>query len=132
MNIIKKSIAAGAFAAAAIGLSACGQQVSDATVGSQNLATAAEQFEIPRHIVGVNGITDKYLFEMTGYCSITDQATQLEVVCKDADGSLKKTILGKSDNTTYVVRDLAPTQVSTKNIRVIFKPEALIPDITRP
>ncbi|QFG10429.1 site-specific recombination directionality factor RDF [Mycobacterium phage Anthony] len=127
-----KKIVATAIAAAALalGLSACTE--TDANIGSRNLATASEQFEVPRHIVGINGITDKYLFEMTGYCSISDQATQLEAICKDEDGSLRKTILGKSDNTTYVVRDLDSSKVSTKHIRVIFKPETLIPDFDRP
>jgi len=127
---MKKLIAASVLAAGlALGLTACGE--TDATVGSRNLATAAEQFRIPRHIAGINGITNEMLFEMVGYCSIEDQGQQLEAVCKDENGALRKTIMGKSDNTTYVVRDLEPSQVSVKHILHVFKPETLIPNFTR-
>jgi hypothetical protein len=113
----------------------CGQ--SNADVASHNLSVAAEQFEIPRHIVGINGITDKYLFEVEGYCSVetTDSGLQgaLEVTCrvKDKDGkyAYKKTFLGLSDNVSYVVEQLAPASVSTSRYRVIFKPSTLIPNI---
>jgi hypothetical protein len=117
------------------GATACGQ--SDADVAAHNLSVAAEQFEIPRHIVGINGITDKYLFEVIGYCSVetTDSGLSgaLEVTCrvKDKDGhfGFKKTFLGLSDNVSYVVEQLAPAQVSTSRYRVIFKPSTLIPNI---
>jgi hypothetical protein len=122
---------------AAFVLSACGP--TDADVASKNLSTAAEQFEIPRHIVGINGITDKYLFEVEGYCSVetTDSGLggALEVTCKvvqDGKTAYKKIFLGLSDNVSFVVEQLQPTQVSTTRYRVIFKPEALIPNFDRP
>lgn len=113
---------------------------SDADVASENLSKAAEQFEIPRHIVGVNGITDKYLFEVVGYCSVetgdSGLSGSLEVTCKvkDKNGRVgyKKTFLGLSDNVSYVVEQLEPARVSTTRYRVIFKPEALIPNFDRP
>lgn len=118
---------------------ACGP--SDADVAAHNLSVAAEQFEVPRHIVGINGITDKYLFEVVGYCSVetTDSglAGALEVTCKTTDATghhakFKKVFLGLSDNVTFVVEQLEPIQVSTSRYRVIFKPEALIPNFDRP
>jgi hypothetical protein len=120
-------------------MTACGP--SDADVAAHNLSVAAEQFEIPRHIVGINGITDKYLFEVVGYCSVetTDSGLggALEVTCRVVDPKTKKigykkTFLGLSDNVSYVVEQLAPAQVSTSRYRVIFKPEALIPNFDRP
>lgn len=113
---------------------------SDADVASKNLSKAAEQFEIPRHIVGINGITDKYLFEVVGYCSVetTDSGLggALEVTCKIKDkngkSAYKKTFLGLSDNVSFVVEQLEPAYVSTSRYRVIFKPEALIPNFDRP
>lgn len=112
---------------------------SDADVASENLSKAAEQFEIPRHIVGINGITDKYLFEIVGYCSVETKDSglggALEVTCKVVQrGKIgyKKTFLGLSDNVTFVVEQLEPTSVSTSRYRVIFKPEALIPNFDRP
>jgi hypothetical protein len=120
-------------------ISGCGP--SDADVAAHNLSVAAEQFEIPRHIVGINGITDKYLFEVVGYCSVetTDSglAGALEVTCRVVDAKTgkvgyKKTFLGLSDNVSFVVEQLEPVQVSTSRYRVIFKPEALIPNFDRP
>ena len=117
----------------------CGR--SDADVAARNLSKAAEQFEIPRHIVGINAITDKYLFEVLGYCSVetTDSGLggALEVTCRVVDEKTKKvgykkTFLGLSDNVSFVVEQLEPASVSTTRYRVIFKPEVLIPNFDRP
>lgn len=113
---------------------------SDADVAAHNLSVAAEQFEIPRHIVGINGITDKYLFEIVGYCSVETAESglggALSVTCREVgkNGKMgyKKTFLGLSDNVSFVVQQLEPAQVSTSRYRVIFKPEALIPNFDRP
>lgn len=114
---------------------------SDADVAARNLSKAAEQFEIPRHIVGINAITDKYLFEVLGYCSVetTDSGLggALEVTCRVVDEKtkkvgFKKTFLGLSDNVSFVVEQLEAAEVSTTRYRVIFKPETLIPNFDRP
>lgn len=131
-------LAALAVVVAVVITAGCGP--SDADVASKNLSTAAEQFEIPRHIVGINGITDKYLFEIVGYCSVetTNSALggALEVTCrivgKNGKVGYKKTFLGLSDNVSFVVEQLEAVQVSTSRYRVIFKPEALIPNFDRP
>lgn len=108
--------------------SAC---ATDADVASQNLSKAADQFEIVRRIVFINGITDKYLLSVEGRCSIKDENRQLEVVCK-TDGTYKKHFLGLSDNVTYVAEQLEGANVSTNHYRVIFKPETIVPDVDRP
>lgn len=109
---------------------------SDADVASENLSKAAEQFEVPRKIVGINGITDKYLWEVDGYCSVetSDSALggSLEVTCKLGPHQFKKLYFGLSDNVTYVVQQTDPIDVSTTHYRVIFKPEAIVPDFDRP
>ena len=102
---------------------------TDADVASQNLSKAADQFEIARRIVFVNGITDNYLLEITGLCSIEDQVDQLEVTCKLGDDNYKKHFLGLSDNTFYVVEQLEGVDVSTSRYRVTFKPSTLIPEV---
>src|SRR5262245_45414552 len=119
MRLLTIVVAATALALSSVFLTGCGP--SDADVAAHNLSVAAEQFEIPRHIVGINGITDKYLFEVVGYCSVetTDSGLggALEVTCrvvgKDGKVGYKKTFLGLSDNVSYVVEQLAPAQVST-------------------
>lgn len=128
-----------ALALIALALSTSGCTKSDADVAAHNLSVAAEQFEIPRHIVGINGITDKYLFEVEGYCSVetTDSGLDgaLEVTCKvmkDGHAAYKKIFMGLSDNVSFVVEQLEPKRVSTTRYRVIFKPETLIPNFDRP
>ena len=62
--------------------SGCGQ--NDATTTSFNISQAADNFEILRRIVFINGITDSILLTTEGRCSTTaDRAdNQNEVTCK--------------------------------------------------
>lgn len=115
-------------------LSACGP--SDADVASKNISKAAEQFEVNRRIVFFNGITDKYLLVIEGACSVETADSglngSLEVTCKVADHQYRKLFLGLSDNVSYLVQQLGTVDVSTNHYRVIFKPEAIIPNLDRP
>ncbi len=113
---------------AAIFLGAC---ETDANVASRNLSLAAEQFEIDRRIVFFNGITDSYLLEIVGKCSIiADTADiQLEVTCKTGPDEFKKHFLGLSDNVSYFVEQLEGFDVDVFHYRVIFKPEVILPNI---
>ena len=117
-----------------MGTTACGK--TDADVAAHNISVAAEQFEVARNIVGINGITDKYLWEVTGYCSVETSSSgltgALEVTCKTGPNKYKKLFSGLSDNVTYVVQQIDPIDVSTTHYRVIFKPEVLIPNFDRP
>lgn len=102
---------------------------SDAYIASQNLSKAADMFEINRRVIFMNGITDTYMLSIEGRCSIEDQGNQLEVTCKVGPNSFKKHFLGLSDNVTYFVEHLDPTDVSVYRYRIIFKPATIIPDI---
>ncbi|ALA06793.1 site-specific recombination directionality factor RDF [Mycobacterium phage Chadwick] len=115
-------------AAAAIGMSACG--VNDADVASENVSKAADNFEINRRIVFFNGITDKYLLEIQGRCSISaDTASKkLDVTCKTKDG-IKKHFLGLSDNVSYFMEQVEGAHVSEDFYRVTFKPSVVVPDV---
>lgn len=127
---MKKTVAAlGTIATAALVLTGCS---TDADVASQNLSKAADQFEIDRRIVFVNGITDEYLLEITGKCSIKHEGDQLEVTCMTGPNEFKKHFLGLSDNVTYLAEHIEGTKASTDQYRVIFKPEALVPNVDRP
>lgn len=108
------------------GLSACG---TDAHIASENLSKAAEQFEIERRVVFLNGITDEYMLEVIGRCSIEDQGHQLEVTCKLGPNEYKKHFLGLSDNVSYFVEQLETADVSEYRYRVIFKPESVLPEV---
>lgn len=116
--------------AAALGgvtlLSAC---QDDANVASYNLSKAADNFEVTRRVVFMNGITDKYMLEIIGLCSIEDQGNQLEVTCKTGRDAFKKHFLGLSDNVTYFVEQLEARDVNVYHYRVTFKPQGIIPDV---
>jgi hypothetical protein len=125
-----------AIVAAAVGLNACGGD-TDAQVASENLSKAAEQFEVDRKVVVYNGITDRVKLEIEGPCNIEDERIQLEITCAISDvgtpdAKFVKNFAGLSDNVTYYVEQLHPIGVSTTQYRVIFKPEAIIPDFDRP
>jgi hypothetical protein len=102
---------------------------NDAQIASNNLSRAADNFEILRRVVFLNGITDTYLLSIEGLCSVEDQSNQLEVTCKTGDREYKKHFLGLSDNVTYFAEQLESARVSAYHYRVIFKPQAIIPDI---
>lgn len=125
----KKLISFLTVTATALSITACS---TDSDVVSDNLSKAADQFEISRRIIFFNGITDKYLLTVEGKCSIKDENKQLEVTCKTQGGEYKKHFLGLSDNVTYVAEQLESANVDSNHYRVIFKPEAIIPDIDRP
>lgn len=112
-----------------VGLSACTGD-DDADVVSENISTAADNFEVNRRIVFYNGITDKYMLEVVGRCNISvDEAEeQLEVTCKLGEDQFQKHFLGLSDNVTYFVEQGEPIDVSEYHYRVTFKPQAIIPD----
>lgn len=113
--------------AAVIALTAC----NDADIASRNLSKAADQFEVNRRVVFFNGITDKILLEIIGRCSLgnKDSATRLSVTCKLGENSYKKHFLGLSDNVSFFAEHLQPSPASVYHYRVVFKPQALIPDV---
>ena len=102
---------------------------NEADVASQNLSRAADNFEIGRRVVFLNGITDTYLLSIEGFCSIVDQGRQLEVTCATGPREYKKHFLGLSDNVTYFAEQLDGANVSTHHYRVVFKPQVIVPDI---
>ena len=114
------------FAIASITMMAC---ESDASVASRNVSKAADFFEVDRRIVFYNGITDTYMLTIEGRCSIEDQLTQLEVICKVGEQAFKKHFLGLSDNVTYFAEQLDAIGVSAYHHRVTFKPQQIVPEL---
>ena len=122
-NSVKIAFAATAVAAMLTGCTA------EADTVSENLSTAADNFEVNRRVVFFNGITDTYLLTIEGLCSVTDEGNQLEVTCKVGDDAYKKHFLGLSDNVSYFVEQLEAVDVDAYHYRVIFRPETIAPDI---
>jgi hypothetical protein len=108
---------------------------NDAKIASYNIVKSADNFEVYRRVVFFNGITDNYLLEITGYCSINGgvgsqvNINELEVICKTNKSQYKKHLLGLSDNVAYFVEQLDASDVSAYHYRVTFKPQSIVPDI---
>ena len=124
---MNKIVTAIALSGLALGLAAC----SDADIASQNLSTAADNFEIQRRIVFYNGITGDYMLTLEGLCSLGnhDKERELSVTCKTGPGQYKKHFLGLSDNVTYFAEQVDPANANAYHYRVIFKPAAIVPTI---
>lgn len=116
-----------------LGLGSVAACDSDAKKASDNLSTAADNFEIQRQIIFVNGITGEYLQVIEGRCSVdTPSEKKLTVTCKVSDaggGEFVKHFLGLSDNVTWTAIQTSPARASTYHTRVILKPANIIPDI---
>ena len=110
---------------AVAGMTAC---TSEADTANDNLSKAAENFEVARRIVGINAITNDVLFEVTGFCSYETGGDTIDAICKDTDGSISRTTMGKADNVTFVSTQLAGKHVSLFHPRIIFRPETIIPN----
>lgn len=109
-------------------LTAC---VSDAHRVSENLSTDAEQFRLERDIIFYNSITDKYMAEVKGRCSVDESAdlrNTLAVTCKVGPNSYSKDYLGKSDNVAWFMLQTAPVESNVYRKEIILKPETIIPN----
>jgi hypothetical protein len=102
---------------------------NDAHIASRNISEASDNFEIIRRVIFYNGITDKYIMTIEGKCSINPRSRVIDVICKTGVGAYKKHYLGLSDNVTYFIEQLESKEVSANHYRVVFKPQAIIPDI---
>lgn len=130
MNRVGK-IAAAVLATATLALGATACTEDDADVASHNVSKAADNFEVNRRIVLINTMTDKFLLEITGACSIKVdvEESQLEVICKVGKDDYLKDFLGLSKNVTYTVEQGEPVKASAYHYRKTFKPQAIVPDV---
>lgn len=127
-KLIKASALAVSALAAATLLTACNND-SQAKTASNNLSTAAENFEVQRKIVGINTRTEKYEFYVEGRCSIDIQSNVLVVTCKQGPNDFRKHYIGHATDIAWVATQLEPVNVDTYHTRVILKPEGLIPNV---
>lgn len=103
----------------------------DSTVATRNLVKAADNFEVNRRIVFYNGITDTYMLEIEGRCSISlnEKGTAFNVICDLGNGNYKRHTLVLSDNVTAFVEQIEPNKVSKNFYRVTFKPSVIVPNV---
>ena len=124
-NIARKSAVVGAVLAGGLLLSAC---ETDADVSSRNISVAAENFEIQRRVVAINGITDKYLFEIEGRCSWENVEGLFQATCKHGPNDFKRHDFILSDNVTILSEQLEGVDVDEYRTRIVLKPETIIPE----
>lgn len=111
-------------------LSACNSPTRDeSSIASENLSTAADNFEVQREIRGVNTRTGKDLFVVQGRCSIDRQPQDYVVTCKQGPNDYRKHFLSRSNDTFIVTAQLGGIDVSVYHTRIIIKPENLVPEI---
>ena len=124
-------IIASALVAATLALGATACNEDDADVASHNVSKAADNFEVNRRVVLINTMSDKYLLEITGACSIKVdvEESQLEVICKVGKNEYIKDFLGLSKNVTYTVEQGEPVKASAYHYRKTFKPQSILPDV---
>lgn len=115
-------------AASAMALAGC---QGDAKIASHNISKAADNFEINRRIVFINGITDNYLLSIEGRCAFEVESgakPKVAVTCKTGPSAFKKHTLGLSDNVTFFSEQMESADVSVFHYRVTFKPQSLLRD----
>lgn len=104
---------------------------NDATIVSQNLSQAADQFQINRRVIFYNGITGEYMLSIEGLCSLGSgtETKSVTVTCKTGPAEYKKHFLGLSDNVTYFAEQIDAAAVNKYRYEVIFKPQVIIPRV---
>lgn len=104
---------------------------SSANRAAYNLGRQAEEFQIARRIAAINGITDKPVFEVIGFCSVeSDEADLdgfLEMTCKNGEESFSKHFLYLGDNVNIYIEQLVGIDVPQYHYQIIFAPQALLP-----
>ena len=101
---------------------------SDADVVNENLNKDADNFKVNRRVVFYNAILDKYIMIVEGYCSVDPgDGNRMTVTCK-VGNEYKRNALGKSDNVLWWYEQLTTSGVSPNHYKVIFKPEAIVPE----
>lgn len=127
----RTKIAAAVLGATALGWALTGAACSsDADTASENIATAAEQFEVQRTIVGFDGINGTIAFFAEGRCSFEyPSARRVDVTCKYGPNEYRKHTFIMGDQDRVAITQEKAIDVSVYHTRVILKPENILPDV---
>lgn len=119
--------------AACLLLAGCAAEATDSEVVDHNLTEAAENFEIQRRIVVINGITDKIVMQVEGRCNVEPGENKIWFTCKVADGegadSYIRNQVYTGDNVIVSVEQGDPVKASAYHYRFTYKPQSIIPDV---
>lgn len=113
--------------AAALILAGCTKEADDV---NRNLDTDADNFKVARTVTFVNGITDKVILQIEGFCSVDPgDANRMRVTCKDENGQYVRHALGKADNVFWFYEQIQAQNVSKSRYRFVLRPAALVPEV---
>ncbi len=107
----------------------------ESETAKHNSARASDNFEINRRITFINNVTGEYLYTIEGLCSVSTDGSStnitgaLEVTCKTGEDMYERHVLGLNAVTTYVVEQIEPNEQDPYRMRIIWRPESIIPDI---
>lgn len=95
---------------------------------NHNISKDADRFNVCRRIEVINMRTDKPIFELTGFFSISNSSTnELVVTVEVGKGVYKKHYVYLNDWTMYVVEDLNGAKVSNYHYELNYLPEMIVP-----
>lgn len=95
-----------------------------------NVKREADYFNVARRIVVINARTDKPMFELTGYFSLSNSDTnELEITCEIGEGKYQVHYVYLNEWTLYVVEDLSGANVSKYHYEIWYLPETILPSI---
>ena len=102
---------------------------TEANTVSTNISREADNFNVTRRLVVINGRTDTIIFSLVGNFSLTvdQEENQLEVIAEVRDEVYRKHFIGLSDELMYFIEDVGETEVSKYDYEVEFIPEKVIP-----
>ena len=102
---------------------------TEANTVSTNISREADNFNVTRRLVVINGRTDTIIFSLVGNFSLTvdQEENQLEVIAEVRDGVYRKHFIGLSDELMYFIEDVGETEVSKYDYEVEFIPEKVNP-----
>ncbi|MPM65194.1 hypothetical protein SDC9_112086 [bioreactor metagenome] len=93
-----------------------------------NVQKEADYFNVERRLSVINARTDKPLFEMVGYFSISNNATnELVVTCQTGENEFRVNYIYLNEWTLYVVEDISGAHVDKYHYEINFLPEMILP-----
>ena len=124
----RQAIASAALVLALAALTGC-TTPSASDVASQNVSTAADNFEVNRRIVGINLRTGANIFLVEGACSLTRDG-DLVVICKTGANpdTFTKNYFGLAEGVTFVSTQLGQVQANQWRTRIVLGLSTIVPD----
>lgn len=103
---------------------------TQSSVVRHNISKEADYFNVARRIVVINARTDKPIFELKGYFSISNnENSELVVTCEIDKDRYQVHYIYLNEWTLYVVEDLNGTAVDKYHYEIWYMPEAILPSI---